>query len=140
MLRLIALIMARYNWRNDELSVGQRDMAHMWSVNERTVKREIKRLTEANILICKRAGVRGRVGAHHVNKSEIARLSRPAWQEVGPDFAYRVEERYCATGIKILPINRQSQLNVTQEGEWGACGCFCFPVFITQASIIFRRL
>jgi len=50
MLRLISVVTARYNWRNDELSIGQRDMARLWAVNERTVKREMKRLTEANIL------------------------------------------------------------------------------------------
>ncbi len=60
MMRLIALITARYNWRANELTVGQRDIARMWAVNERTVKREMKRLTDAQILVCKRSGVRGR--------------------------------------------------------------------------------
>ena len=60
LMRLIAAVTSRYNWRADELSVGQRDLARMWSVNERTVKREIKRLTDAQLLICTRGGVRGR--------------------------------------------------------------------------------
>lgn len=90
MLRLVALITARYNWKLDELTVGQRDLARMWAVDERTVKREIKRLTEYKILIQLRPGVRGRVAAYRLNQGEIYRLSQPHWQEVGPDFVARM--------------------------------------------------
>ncbi|MEM8776557.1 MAG: hypothetical protein AAGF53_16095, partial [Pseudomonadota bacterium] len=76
MLRLIALVTARYNWRSDELSIGQRDIARMWSVNERTVKREIKRLLGYDILIRKRAGVRGRVATYRLNYSKVAEISK----------------------------------------------------------------
>lgn len=92
MIRLTALITARYNWTQDELSVGQRDIARMWNLNERTVKREIKRCLDAKILICKRQGVRGRVGAYRLNLSEIYRLSQPHWDAVGPDFVERMQE------------------------------------------------
>ena len=44
MLRFMLLITARYNWRRDRLSVGQREIAMMWSCDERTVKREMARL------------------------------------------------------------------------------------------------
>ena len=90
MMRLIALITARYNWRANELTVGQRDIARMWAVNERTVKREMKRLTESKILVCKRTGVRGRVGAYSLNLPMVARLSQPSWKAVGPDFEERM--------------------------------------------------
>jgi hypothetical protein len=43
-LRLITLITARYNWGRDELAVGQREIARLWSVDERTVKREMAKL------------------------------------------------------------------------------------------------
>ena len=43
-LRFMLLITARYNWRRDRLSVGQREIAMMWSCDERTVKREMARL------------------------------------------------------------------------------------------------
>jgi len=92
MIRLTALITARYNWAQDELSVGQRDMARMWNVNERTVKREVKRCLDAKILICKRQGVRGRVGSYRLNLPEIYRLSQPHWDSVGPDFVERMQE------------------------------------------------
>ena len=93
LMRLIAAVTSRYNWRADELSVGQRDLARMWSVNERTVKREIKRLTDAQLLICTRGGVRGRVAAYRLNYAQIARLSGPCWPLVGPDYDARVKAR-----------------------------------------------
>ncbi|WP_458326581.1 DnaA N-terminal domain-containing protein [Roseobacter sp. A03A-229] len=103
-MRLIALVTARYNWRADEFCVGQRDMARMWSVNERTVKREIKRLVGAGVLICKRNGVRGRVGAYRLNYGEIARLSEPSWALVGPDFEQRMRARYRQTETKVIKL------------------------------------
>lgn len=93
MLRLIALVTARYNWANDELSVGQREMAAMWSVDERTVKREIKRMTTAELLLQKRAGVRGRVAVYRLNLAQVYKLSEPVWRRVGPDFADRMDQR-----------------------------------------------
>lgn len=96
MMRLTAAVTARYNWRADELTVGQRDLARMWSVNERTVKREIKRLLEGDVLICKRAGVRGRVAAYQLNYAQIAKISEPCWGLVGPDFDARMRARHAA--------------------------------------------
>ncbi|WP_042245786.1 DnaA N-terminal domain-containing protein [Paracoccus sp. PAMC 22219] len=91
MLRLVALVTARYNWKLDELTVGQRDLARMWSVDERTVKREIKRLLGSEILVQLRPGVRGRVAAYRLNQDEIYRRSESHWEEVGPDFAARMD-------------------------------------------------
>lgn len=93
MMRLIALVTARYNWSSDELSVGQREMAAMWSVDERTVKREIKRMTTAELLLQKRAGVRGRVAVYRLNLAQVYKLSEPVWRKVGPDFADRMDQR-----------------------------------------------
>lgn len=90
MLRLVALVTARYNWSRNELTVGQREMARLWSVDERTVKREIKRLTAGSILMQLRPGVRGRVAAYRLNVAEIHRLSAPVWDRVGPDYSERM--------------------------------------------------
>lgn len=90
MLRLIAVVTARYNWKLDEFTVGQRDLARMWSVDERTVKREIKRLTDARILIQLRPGVRGRVAAYRLNQAVIFEHTTPYWDKIGPDFAVRM--------------------------------------------------
>lgn len=120
MMRLAALVTARYNWRLDEFSVGQRDIAKMWSVNERTVKREMKRLTEASVLVCKRPGVRGRVGAYRLNYARLAEISKPTWSEVGPDFAYRMEERYNRISVNVVQLKTYANPSVQlTEGPWG---------------------
>lgn len=100
MLRLVVLVTARYNWKLDEFSVGQRDLARMWSVDQRTVKREIKRLVDSKILLQLRAGVRGRVAAYRLGRQEIYRLSAPHWERVGPDFSARMDEQYVAMGAQ----------------------------------------
>ena len=43
-LRLMALITTRYNWQRNELAMGQREIARLWCVDERTVKRDMARL------------------------------------------------------------------------------------------------
>ena len=88
-LRLIALITARYNWQRDELSIGQSEMARIWGVHDRTVKREVRRLQEAGFLVCLRPGVRGRVASYRLDRAGIERFSRPVWDLLGPDFANR---------------------------------------------------
>ena len=102
--RLIVLVTARYNWRADEVSVGQADLARLWAVDARTVKREVKRLTEAGILLRIRAGVRGRVAAYRLNLAEIAARSMAVWGDVGPDFAARMAELMPATA-KVVPLH-----------------------------------
>ena len=121
-LRLIALVTARYNWRADELTVGQREMARLWGVNERTVKREIKRLTGAGILVCKRQGVRGRVGAYRLDLSAVQRCSTPYWQAVGPDFAERMQDRYGPAESRVVKVDfgrpRPDEATPERAGGW----------------------
>lgn len=105
MMRLIALVTARYNWRANELTVGQRDIARMWAVNERTVKREMKRLTDAQILVCKRSGVRGRVGAYTLNLPIVAKLSEASWKAVGPDFVERMAVNAPVKSANVVKID-----------------------------------
>ncbi|MEY8120892.1 hypothetical protein AB9F26_22205, partial [Falsihalocynthiibacter sp. BN13B15] len=105
MMRLIALVTARYNWRSNEVSIGQRDLARMWNVNERTVKREMKRLIDTEILVCSRAGVRGRVGAYRLNFETVKRLSDPLWESVGPDFQKRMETQPIGLRSKVVKVD-----------------------------------
>ncbi|MEO1494484.1 MAG: hypothetical protein AAFV19_20240 [Pseudomonadota bacterium] len=93
MTRLIALVTARYNWRLDEVTIGQAELARMWSVDVRTVKREIRRLAEHGLLSVKRAGVRGRVATYILNHARIDELTRDCWPLVGPDFEARMTEQ-----------------------------------------------
>ena len=92
MQRLVSLITARYNWRRDEVSIGQTELATLWGVKTRTVKREVKRLIEGQWLICHRPGVRGRVAAYRLNYSGLYDQTRPIWSSIGPDFVGRMAE------------------------------------------------
>ena len=103
--RLTLLITARYNWRLDEFCVGQRDLARMWNVTERTVKREIKYWLDARIVICKRRGVRGRVGAYRLNYPEVYRQSQPYWAAVGRDFEERMAETHPVQQSKVVAVD-----------------------------------
>lgn len=89
-LRFITLIVARYNWQADELTVGQREIAALWSVDERTVKRDLAKLRALGWLVQKRAAVRGRVAVHGLDLPMILGTTRPAWDSVGPDFVDRM--------------------------------------------------
>lgn len=89
-LRFITLIVARYNWQTDEITVGQREIGAMWAVDERTVKRELAKLRALGWLIQKRAAVRGRVAVHGLDLAAILAATAPDWEAVGPDFAERM--------------------------------------------------
>lgn len=89
-LRMIALITTRYNWRNNELSMGREEIARLWSVNERTVKREMSRLRTMGWVIVKRPGARGRVTVYELDLKQMLLDTREAWQVIGPDFAERL--------------------------------------------------
>lgn len=89
-LRFITAIVARYNWQTDELSIGQRDLAALWSVDERTVKRDLAKLRALGWLVQKRAAVRGRVAIHGIDIAAILTATEPDWPAVGPDFVDRM--------------------------------------------------
>lgn len=88
MLRLIALVTARYNWRTGEMAVGRREIARLWGVDERTVKREMARLRAAGLVVQRRPGVRGRVAVYGVDFA--AALAACDCSRVGPDFVERM--------------------------------------------------
>lgn len=89
-LRLITLIVARYNWISDEISVGQREMAALWSIDERSVKRDLARLRDLGWLVQKRPAARGRVAVHGLGLARILEGTGPDWARVGPDFVERM--------------------------------------------------
>jgi len=89
-LRLITLITARYNWRRDEVTIGRREIARLWQVNERTVKREMAKLKGLGWVEVKRAGTRGRVTTYRLKLDDMLGATRPAWDNVGPDYAQRM--------------------------------------------------
>lgn len=89
-LRLMTLITARYNWTIDELAVGQREIARLWAVDERTVKREMARLRAMGWLKVKRQGARGRVTEYSLNIARVLEDTEAQWAAIGPDFEHRL--------------------------------------------------
>ncbi|RYI29082.1 MAG: hypothetical protein EON48_05680 [Acetobacteraceae bacterium] len=89
-LRLITLVVARYNWITDEIMVGQREMAALWSLDERSVKRDLAKLRDLGWLVQKRAAARGRVAVHGLGLARILEVTQPDWPRVGPDYADRM--------------------------------------------------
>jgi hypothetical protein len=118
--RLIAVITARYNWRLDEFSVGQRDLARMWNITERTVKREIKHWIDNRLIICKRPGVRGRVAAYRLNYPEIYQQTAPYWASVGPDFVERMGASNPVRAAEVVKVDftAKERLPALPEGTW----------------------
>ena len=90
-LRLMALITTRYNWQRDELTMGQTEIARLWAVDERTVKRDMARLRELGWIVVKRPGARGRVSVLGLAIDRVLLDTRPDWPNIGPDFVARMD-------------------------------------------------
>ncbi len=89
-LRFITLIVARYNWQNGELSIGQQEIARMWGIDPRSVKREMAKLRDMGWIKIKRPAARGRVSVYTLDIDAITDTTRPSWARVGPDFEHRM--------------------------------------------------
>lgn len=121
-LRLMALITSRYNWQRDELTVGQREMARLWCVDERTVKREIAKLRAMAWLEIKQAGARGRVSVLGLNFERILLDSRGEWDNIGPDFVARMDQAQAPAGSNVVPLHRGPAAIPAGQGVWSeAC-------------------
>ncbi|WP_374434112.1 hypothetical protein [Tabrizicola sp.] len=95
-LRVMALITTRYNWQRDELTMGQGEIARLWSVDDRTVKREMARLRAQGWLVLKRQGARGRVSVYGMDLNRMLEDTRPAWPLIGEDFIARLDPKATA--------------------------------------------
>lgn len=104
-LRLITLVVARYNWITDEIMVGQREMAALWSLDERSVKRDIAKLRDLGWLVQKRAAARGRVAVHGLGLARILEGTGPDWPRVGPDFVARMAGQGAPDAPQPAPSN-----------------------------------
>ena len=89
-LRFVTLLTARYNWRRDELVTGQREIAALWSVDPRTVKRQMARLRELGWLDLIQQGARGRVARYRLNPGAVLVRTQACFANVGPDFVERL--------------------------------------------------
>lgn len=120
-LRLITLLTARYNWGRDELCIGQREIARMWSCDARTVKREMAKLRVLGWLIVKRQGVRGRVTRYGLDIEVILRATQGTWEAIGPDFSLRQNSVYEVPIEKVVPFPTKpiTPPDVHKADEWG---------------------
>jgi hypothetical protein len=104
-LRIMALITTRYNWQRDELTMGQAEIARLWSVDDRTVKREMARFRAQGWLVLKRQGARGRVSAYGLDLNRMLEDTRPAWPLIGEDFIARLEPEAAGQGASnVVPL------------------------------------
>ena len=118
-LRLITLVTARYNWGRDELAVGQREIARLWTVDERTVKRELAKLRGLGWLVVKRQGARGRVTEYGLNIARILEMTQDNWANVGPDFDLRMHGKPETSDVVPLPVKGTLPPPDTSSGtEW----------------------
>lgn len=122
-LRLITLITARYNWARNELTVGQREIARLWSCDERTVKRETAHLRGIGWLVVKRQGARGRVTEYQIDLDRILQDTRTNWARVGPDFEIRLEGVDKGQGVdrSVVPFPASGKVgppDVSSGTEW----------------------
>ncbi|MFN3711895.1 MAG: hypothetical protein ACK4S8_15245, partial [Alishewanella aestuarii] len=119
-LRLMALITTRYNWQRDELTMGQREIARLWCVDERTVKRDMAQLRALGWVTVKRQGARGRVSVLGLDLERIALDTRPAWPNIGEDYVARMTgEALPATPVNVVPFRKQASA-APEGGLWGA--------------------
>ena len=126
----MTLMTARYNWRLGELSMGRREIARLWAVDERTVKRDLGKLKALALLSVKRPGVRGRVTVYSLDLDAIVTRTREGWDRVGPDFSARMaamagddgsegQGGVAATSANVVPLHPSPALAIDLSSIWG---------------------
>ena len=126
-LRLITLMTARYNWARDELAVGQREIARLWAVDERTVKREMAKLRGLGWLVIKRQGARGRVTEYGLDLDRMFAMTETEWPNVGPDFDLRMSVKPEKNPVVSLPVKGQIPPPDVSDGtEWALAQAILF--------------
>lgn len=119
-LRLMALITTRYNWQRDEMRIGQREIARLWCVDERTVKRDMARLRALGWVHVKQPGARGRLSVLGLDLDRIMLDTRDAWANIGPDFVIRAGGEppgAAPADPTVVPFRRVRV--APAEGPWG---------------------
>lgn len=118
-LRFITLITARYNWARDELAVGQREIAALWCVDTRTVKREMAKLRSLGWLVVHRQGARGHVTQYGIDIPRILEMTQQAWPNVGPDFDLRLQGAPATPDVVPIPVKGVVPApDLTDATEW----------------------
>lgn len=114
-LRFMSLITTRYNWQRNELTTGQREIARLWCVNDRTVKRDMARLRVMGWITVKRQGARGRVSVLGLDLERIMLDTRPQWANIGEDFVERVGGETEPVEQKVVPFRKTNSPAATDS-------------------------
>ena len=123
-LRLALLITARYNWRRGTFAVGQKEIARMWGVTERTAKREMAQMRNRGWIAVDVPAARGRVACYRISLAQVLRVTMPHWAAVGSDFVARMvgapeEEGQGASNV--IPLRREPETLPGPDGTaWSA--------------------
>lgn len=115
-LRIIALITTRYNWRSNELSIGREEIARLWTVNERTVKREMSKFRALGWVTVKRPAARGRVAVYEIDLKQIMIDTQEIWQIIGSDFHARMTDKP-EPETNIVPFTIKAAVSEVEEGN-----------------------
>jgi DnaA-like protein len=119
-LRFLALITTRYNWLNNELSIGRVEMARLWAVDERTVKRETAKLRESGWIRVKKPGARGRVTLYEFDLKQVLLDTKSVWSVIGPDFESRMQDGKTKTETdNVVPFQRPEGPPPDAGDLWG---------------------
>lgn len=118
-LRLSLLITARFNWRKGVFAVGQKELARIWGVTERTVKREMGELRTRGWIEVAVPSARGRVAVHRINFETMLRETMRYWTAVGPDFVERLTgaPEPEGQGSNVVPLRRETP-SLPESGLW----------------------
>ena len=118
-LRLSLLITARFNWRKGVFAVGQKELARMWGVTERTVKREMAELRARGWIEVAVPAARGRVAVYRIHFDAVLGETMPFWSAVGPDFAARLigAPEPEGQGGNVVPLRLYPKM--PEAGLWG---------------------
>jgi len=119
--RLALVITARFNWRNGHFIVGQRELARMWGVTERTTKREMALMRNLGWIRVDRPAARGRVAQYRIDFPMVLKSTAPYWASVGPDFAARMSGSpdQVETESNIVPLVREKDSIPAEDGsDW----------------------
>lgn len=119
-LRLMTLITTRYNWHRNELSIGRKEIAKLWSVDERTVKRELAKLRSLGWLMVKRPGARGRVTVYELDLRQLMLDTQTVWELIGTDFCDRMQpEIVPEERTNVVPFKAAAQTPAPQgDDDW----------------------
>lgn len=125
--RLIALITSRYDWLRGEVSIGHSQLAELWSIDVRSVKRQVAYYADAGLMRKSRVGVRGRVTVYEIDLLKLIATTRPTLAKIGPDLEERLDQFYgaavqpesaqdCADTKTLAEINRDRVSETSSDG------------------------